>query len=116
VLKTAVLGRIHRRPMNFMPGSRLSFQMTSPHPSSIAFRAGDVAADGLAIEALARLQLAARRFGVEIRLRQASSELLDLIAFAGLADVLRVEVEGEAEEREERGGAKEEGELDDLTF
>jgi hypothetical protein len=89
--------------------------MTAPHPSTIAFHAGDVAADALAIEALARLQLAARRFDLEIRLCHASSELLDLIAFAGLADVLRVEVEGEAEQREERGGAEEERQLDDLT-
>ena len=90
--------------------------MTSPHPSTIAFNVGDVAADALAIEALARLQLVAHRFGLEIRLWHASSELLDLIAFAGLADVLRVEVEGEAEEREERGGAEEEGQLDDPTL
>ena len=90
--------------------------MTSPHPSAIAFDVGDVAADALAIDALARVQLAARRFGLEIRLCRASSDLLDLIAFAGLADVLRVEVEGKAEEREERGGAEEEGQLDDLTL
>jgi hypothetical protein len=81
----------------------------------IAFNVGDVAADALAIETLARLQLVAHRFGLEIRLCHASSELLDLIAFAGLANVLRVEVEGEAEEREERGSAEEEGQLDDLT-
>ena len=89
--------------------------MTSPHPSTIAFNVGDVAADALAIEALARLQLVAHRFGLEIRLCHASRDLLDLIALAGLADVLRVEVEGEAEQREELGGAKEKGQFDDLT-
>ena len=101
--------------MNFTPGRRLFLQMSGPRPSTIAFDVGDVAADALAVEALARLQLVARRFGMEIRLCHASRELLDLIAFVGLSDVLRVEVEGEAEEREELGGAKEEGQLDDLT-
>jgi hypothetical protein len=89
--------------------------MAAPRPSTIAFDVGDVAADALALETLARLQLVARRFGMEIRLRHASRELLDLIAFVGLSDVLRVEVEGEAEEREELGGAKEKGQFDDLT-
>jgi hypothetical protein len=40
------------------------------------------------VDALARLQLAARRRGCQIRLRYASAELLDLVAFMGLADVL----------------------------
>lgn len=41
-----------------------------------------------AVEALARLQLAARRHGCEVRLRRASPELLELVAFMGLRDVL----------------------------
>jgi ABC-type transporter Mla MlaB component len=48
-------------------------------------------ADAAAVEALARLQLAAGRCGGAIRLANASTELLDLIAFMGLADVLRPE-------------------------
>jgi ABC-type transporter Mla MlaB component len=44
--------------------------------------------DAVAIDALARLQLAARRHGCKVRLRDASSELLELIAFMGLSDVL----------------------------
>jgi ABC-type transporter Mla MlaB component len=39
-------------------------------------------------DALARLQLAARRRDCQIRLRHASSELLDLLSFMGLKDVL----------------------------
>jgi len=50
-----------------------------------------VEADVLAIEALARLQLAARRHGCQVRLRHASDELLDLLAFTGLRDVLPLE-------------------------
>jgi len=66
-----------------------------------------------AIDLLARLQLAARRAGLELRLRNATDELLELVAFAGLADVLRLEAGGQPEEREERLGVEEERELDD---
>jgi ABC-type transporter Mla MlaB component len=44
--------------------------------------------DGVTVDALARLQLAARRHGCQVRLRHASSELLELLAFLGLRDVL----------------------------
>ncbi len=44
--------------------------------------------DAVAVEALARLQLAARRHGCQVRLRNASDELLELVAFMGLGDVL----------------------------
>jgi hypothetical protein len=40
------------------------------------------------VDALARLQLAARRTGCQVRLRNASTELLELVAFMGLRDVL----------------------------
>ncbi len=44
--------------------------------------------DAVTVDALARLQLAARRTGCTVRLQNASSELLDLVAFMGLRDVL----------------------------
>ena len=44
--------------------------------------------DAVAVDAVARLQLAARRHGSRVRLRNASKELLELVAFVGLADVL----------------------------
>jgi ABC-type transporter Mla MlaB component len=44
--------------------------------------------DAVTADALARLQLAAGRRGCQVRLRSASSELLDLLAFMGLRDVL----------------------------
>jgi hypothetical protein len=62
---------------------------------------------------LARLQLAARRLDLEVVLRNASVELFELVAFVGLADVLRVELQRQPEEREERLGVEEERELDD---
>jgi ABC-type transporter Mla MlaB component len=40
------------------------------------------------VDALARLQLAARRAGCQVRLRRASAELRSLVALMGLADVL----------------------------
>jgi hypothetical protein len=67
------------------------------------------------IAALARFQLGARRRGQRLQLREASDELRELIAFAGLGDVLRVEPRGQSEEREQRLGAEEERELDDPT-
>lgn len=44
--------------------------------------------DAVTVDALARLQLAARRRGCRVRLRNASAELRELVAFMGLRDVL----------------------------
>jgi ABC-type transporter Mla MlaB component len=44
--------------------------------------------DAVTVDALARLQLAARRYTCRVRLRHASEELLELVAFMGLAEVL----------------------------
>jgi|HubBroStandDraft_6_1064221.scaffolds.fasta_scaffold325373_2 ABC-type transporter Mla MlaB component len=47
-----------------------------------------VGADAVTVDALARLQLAARRHGCRITLRHTSDELRALIAFMGLNEVL----------------------------
>jgi len=47
-----------------------------------------VAPDAVTVDALARLQLAARRYGCQVRLRHASSELHTLVGLMGLRDVL----------------------------
>jgi ABC-type transporter Mla MlaB component len=47
-----------------------------------------VPADAVTVDALARLQLGARRHRCQVRLRNASAELLGLVAFMGLRDVL----------------------------
>lgn len=47
-----------------------------------------VGVDAITVDALARLQLTARRQGCRVRLRHASGDLRDLVAFMGLADVL----------------------------
>ena len=99
--------------MSFEALSRLFSYMAVPRPSTIVCDVGSLAPDAAAVEALARLQLAARRIGLEIRLCRASSELRELIVFCGLDDVLRVDTRGQVEEREDRLGAEEERELDD---
>jgi hypothetical protein len=101
--------------MNFESPNRLVLYMTAPRPSTIVCDVGALAPDAAAIDALARLQLTARRHGVEILLRHASSELQELLAFVGLRDVLRVEPCGQAEEGEQRVGVEEERELDEPT-
>jgi ABC-type transporter Mla MlaB component len=50
--------------------------------------ASGVPADAVTVDALARLQLAARKYGCQIRLQGASGELLELLAFMGLKDVV----------------------------
>jgi hypothetical protein len=70
-------------------------------------------ADVAALDALARLQLAARQAGFELRLAHASAELRCLISFTGLDVVLRVEPQRQAEERKQRRGVEEERQLDD---
>ena len=45
-------------------------------------------ADAITLDALARLQLAARRCGFQVRLRDSSPELRELIGFVGLESVL----------------------------
>jgi len=44
--------------------------------------------DAVTVDALCRLQLAAKRHGCQVRLRHASNELRELVAFMGLTDVL----------------------------
>ncbi|HWC10920.1 MAG TPA: hypothetical protein VG455_06820 [Acidimicrobiales bacterium] len=64
-----------------------------------------------AVDALARLQLAARRLGCSIRLRDACSELSELLDLVGLEEVVSgppgprtcLEVGGEAEGGEQAG-------------
>lgn len=78
----------------------------------------DVAAlttpDATAVDALARLQLMARRLGLRVRLRGASAELVELLSLAGLIGVLPVnapsgvEPRRQPEQREERGRVEEE--------
>ena len=77
----------------------------------------DVAAltdpDAGTVEALARLQLTARRLGRRIRLRDPSRELRELLDLFGLTEVLRVEPRRQPEEREQPLGVEERVEMGD---
>jgi ABC-type transporter Mla MlaB component len=74
---------------------------------------GGVEADLVAIDALARLQLGARRSGRSLRLKSASRDLHQLLAFVGLEEALGIEPRRQPEEREELLRVEEERELDD---
>jgi len=87
--------------------------MTLPGPRTIVCDVSALDPDALTIDALARLQLSSRRVGLEIRLRHASNELQELLAFVGLDEVLRLEAGGQPEQREQRVGVEEERELDE---
>jgi hypothetical protein len=96
---------------------RPSHTMDARKPSTLAFDtlvfdAARLPPDAETIDKLAKLQVAAHRLGVELLLRNASNPLCELISFVGLADVLRVEMKRETEQREQRGGVEEERELD----
>jgi ABC-type transporter Mla MlaB component len=89
--------------------------MTAQRPErTIVCDVSALPSDAGAIDGLARLQLAAKRQGTEIRLCAVPSELRELLALCGLGDVLCVEVAGQAEQREERVGVEEERQLGDL--
>src|SRR5688572_3571115 len=69
--------------------------------------------DAGTVEALARMQLTARRLGGRVMLRNACGELRDLLMLSGLSDVLpcdelSIESVGHAEEREPTSGIEEE--------
>jgi ABC-type transporter Mla MlaB component len=68
-----------RRVCALLDGSEVASAVCDVH---------SVAADAVTVNALARLQLAARRRGCRVRLRGGSEELRDLVAFMGLRDVL----------------------------
>lgn len=57
-------------------------------PGPAVCDATGVPVDAVTVDALARLQLAAQRYGCRVRLRNASPELIELVALMGLEDVL----------------------------
>jgi len=72
-----------------LPGlcNRVCGLFTAHRPVVALCDVSTVTADAVTVEALSRLQLAARRHGCRVQLENASSELVDLVAFMGLADV-----------------------------
>jgi hypothetical protein len=62
--------------------------MAAARPTPIVCDVGALPPDALAVEALARLQLNARRAGLELHLRGASDDLQSLLSFCGLLEVV----------------------------
>jgi ABC-type transporter Mla MlaB component len=73
-----------------LPGlcDRVCGLLTESRPEVALVDVAGVEPDAVTVDALARLQLAARRHGCQVRLRRASRELLELVEFMGLRDVL----------------------------
>lgn len=67
---------------------RLRILLEASDADVIACDVSALPADAATVDALARLQLTARRCGGRIRLHRASHELLQLLSFVGLADVV----------------------------
>lgn len=83
----AVWGPIARDDLAGL-SARLCALLTEADATLALCDVAGVEVDAVAVEALARLQLLARRHRCRIRLRNVSDELRDLITFMGLEDVL----------------------------
>lgn len=89
-------------------------------PRVVVCDARHLARGGLGtVDALARLQLAARRRGCRVELRNVPPDLAQLLELCGLAEVLRlsdalgVDPGRQPEHREEASGIQEEGDSGD---
>ncbi|HEV7881942.1 MAG TPA: hypothetical protein VGO81_00140 [Solirubrobacteraceae bacterium] len=81
---------------------RLRAVLASSDAAVVVCDVGGLPADIATVDALARLQLTARRLGGRIELRSGSPQLDGLLAFVGLADVLGLRGQcRQAEEREQ---------------
>jgi ABC-type transporter Mla MlaB component len=86
-LAFAIEGPITRADL---PGlrRRVNALLAEARPAVAYCDVGGIDPDAVTVDALCRLQIAARRHGAQIRLRNASAELRELVAFMGLSDVL----------------------------
>lgn len=82
-----IWGPIARRDLTGLC-DRVCALLEAAGPGVAVCDVGGVQADAVTVDALARLQLAAQRRRCRVRLRGASPELIDLVAFMGLDDVL----------------------------
>ena len=82
-----VRGPLQRREL---PGlyARVCALFTANPGATLICDVSEVQIDAVAVEALARLQLGARRHGCTVRLLSAPRELIDLVSFMGLGDVI----------------------------
>jgi ABC-type transporter Mla MlaB component len=73
-----------------LPGlyTRVCALFTANRGATLVCDVTEVAVDAVAVEPLARLQHGARRHGCSVRLVSAPRELIDLVSFMGLRDVI----------------------------
>ena len=73
-----------------LPGlyARVCALFTANRGATLVCDVTEVAVDAVAVEALARLQLGARRNGCSVRLLSAPRELIELASFMGLEEVV----------------------------
>lgn len=112
-------GRLQRAHIPRLCGEFSSLLETSDAQVVVCDVGGLIDPDLVAVDAVARLQLAARRRGASVTLLRASNELRELLEFIGLENVVRYRETllgdplGEAEHREEVLGVEEEREPGD---
>jgi ABC-type transporter Mla MlaB component len=110
----ALQGPIAREDVRWMC-ERVRFLLQGSDGDDVICDVGAVVdPDAGTVEALARMQLTARRLGRRLILRRACGELKDLLALSGLRDVLPcdelpLEASRQAEHREPPSGVQEEG-------
>jgi ABC-type transporter Mla MlaB component len=87
LVEVRIRGPLQRRDL---PGLyvRVCALFTANRGATLICDVSEVAIDAVAVEALARLQLGARRSGCTVRLASAPRELGDLVSFMGLQDVI----------------------------
>ena len=87
LVEVRIRGPLQRRDL---PGlyARVCALFTANQGATLVCDVSEVAIDAVAVEALARLQLGARRNGCAVRLVSAPRELSDLVSFMGLQDVI----------------------------
>jgi ABC-type transporter Mla MlaB component len=86
-IRFSIRGPIRRADLNGLC-ERVCLLMRSRPIDVVLCDVHGVEADAVTVDALARLQLAARRHGCQVRLDRASDELRQLVRFMGLRDVL----------------------------
>jgi ABC-type transporter Mla MlaB component len=85
-INLALRGPLRREDL---PGVRDRIcRVIRPGVTIVRFDVSEARADAVTVDALAQLQLLARRRGCQVRLGGCSGELRELVAFMGLANVL----------------------------
>ena len=86
-IRFAVTGPIRRDDLQGLC-DRVCALLAAGNTATAICEVRGVEPDAVTVDALARLQLAAQRYGCRVHLQGASAELLELVEFLGLADVL----------------------------